>query len=60
MTQISRDFKAIPYLVEELWDDVVDKNSPYYKLKSIVEPKKFSRLFMVPKYDGSLFNLTFI
>jgi hypothetical protein len=61
MTNITKDHKAIPYLLnDEIWSTVVDKNSPYFNLINTHKPKKFTELYMVPKYDGSLFNLTFI
>jgi hypothetical protein len=62
MASVQKDSQILPYLVNSnLWDNLESLSNPIYrKLKSQIQPKEISGLYMVPKYDGSLFNLTFI
>ena len=62
MASIQKDNKVLPYLVNsDLWDNLENFANPTYRrLKTRIKPKNILGLYMVPKYDGSLFNLTFI
>lgn len=62
MASIQKDNKVLPYLVNSnLWDNLENFANPTYRqLKTRIKPKNILGLYMVPKYDGSLFNLTFI
>ena len=60
MSSIQKDQKAFPYLLN-IWDELENfSNSTYKQIKSKIKPKTMTGLYMVPKYDGSLFNLTFV
>jgi energy-coupling factor transporter ATP-binding protein EcfA2 len=60
MSSIQKDSKAYPYLID-IWHQVDNFRNPIYdKIKTQIIPKKINKLYLVPKFDGSLFNLTFI
>jgi hypothetical protein len=60
MSSIQKDSKAFPYIID-IWDQIKNfDNSLYKTIKESIVPKKMFKLYYVPKYDGSLFNLTFI
>lgn len=62
MASVQKDTNVLPYLINSnLWDELENFANPTYrKLKLQIKPKEINGLYMVPKYDGSLFNLTFI
>lgn len=59
MSSIVKDHKALPYIIDS-WDEFIAPNSSYYDLKYTINPKKPTKMILTPKFDGSLFNLTFI
>jgi CRISPR/Cas system-associated endonuclease Cas3-HD len=59
MTQIANDHKALPYLVHDV-SKIANIQARAISLCKSIAPKNTTQICQVPKYDGSLFNLTFI
>ena len=60
LSSIQKDSKAFPYITD-IWDEIKSFDNPLFQtIKKNIVPKKISKLYYVPKYDGSLFNLTYI
>jgi len=60
MSSIHADPKAYPYL-HGVWDHIPAlSNALYRQIKLSVKERKSTRMCLVPKYDGSLFNMMFV
>lgn len=60
MASIQKDPKTFPYLTS-VWDEIENFRNPLYQqIRRQIASKENYKMYLVPKYDGSLFNLTFI
>lgn len=59
MTQIANDHKALPYIAKDA-SKITNIQGKAVSLCKNIAPKTPQLIYTVPKYDGSLFNLTFI
>jgi hypothetical protein len=59
MTNVVSDHRVIPYIVDN-FSKLFPSSSPNHSIANAIEQKKISRIVVTPKYDGSLFNLTYI
>jgi hypothetical protein len=59
MTSIQNDPKAFPFMVsDKIWSEIPALNtSSFQRLKLQIRPKVINNIYVVPKFDGSLFNL---
>jgi hypothetical protein len=59
MTSVIADHRVLPYIAGD-FHKLFHPTSPNHAIPNAIERKTASRIVLTPKYDGSLFNLTFI
>ena len=60
MKDIYKDIKTFPYILP-IWDTIKCLQNPLYSIiKENIEEEKSFQIYMTPKYDGFMFNLSFI
>ncbi len=59
MTNVVSDRGVVPYIANH-FDKLFPPSSQNHSIVNTVEQKKISKIVVTPKYDGSLFNLTYI
>lgn len=59
MTTVVADHRVLPYIVDN-FHHLFHSSSPNHAISNMIERKEITQIVVTPKYDGSLFNLTFI
>jgi hypothetical protein len=59
MTTVVADHRVLPYIADD-FHHLFPPSSPYHAIPNMIGRKEITQIIITPKYDGSLFNLTFI
>lgn len=59
MATAHKDLNFLPYIVDD-FAKIFDENHSIFQYQQYIKKKSVSKYILTPKFDGSLFNLTFI